>query len=207
MNEFLIIASLHLLAVMAPGADFILVMRNSMVHSRKIGIYTALGLGLGILVHVTYSLVGLALVISKSILIFNAIKILGALYLLYLGANMLFSKSSKLRSQHFNKPKKELSAFGAVKMAFLTNVLNPKVTLFFLSVFSQVISPTTSTTMKVLYGLEMSIATMLWFSVVATCLTLNPVRTVFNRFVGAIEKGMGVLLSALGLKILFDTKG
>ncbi len=204
MNEFLIIAALHLLAVIVPGPDFFLVMRNSMVYSRKVGLLTAVGLGLGISVHVLYSLLGIALIISQSILLFNVIKIFGALYLMYLGINMLLAPSSKLDDPKFKKPKKTISSFGALKMAFLTNILNPKVTLFFLSVFTQVISPETSLTLKMLYGLEMTLMTMAWFSLVATGLTLPPIRRVFNRFIGFFEKAMGVVLSALGLRILFE---
>ena len=73
---FLTVALAHLLAVISPGPDFIMITRNSLIYSRKSGIYSAIGLGLGILVHVIYSLVGIGLVISQSILLFTIIKFL-----------------------------------------------------------------------------------------------------------------------------------
>ena len=84
---------IHLLALISPGPDFIMACRNSLIYSRKIGIYTAIGFGLGIAVHIFYSLAGLALIISSSIFIFNTIKFLGAGYLVYIGIKSILSKS------------------------------------------------------------------------------------------------------------------
>lgn len=76
---------IHLLGVISPGPDFIICARNSLTYSRKTGIWTAVGFGLGISVHILYCLAGLALIISQSILLFNFIKYLGASYLVYIG--------------------------------------------------------------------------------------------------------------------------
>ena len=81
LPEFLTIAGIHLLAVMSPGPDFAMIVRNSLVYSKKTAIYSSLGLAAGILVHVTYSLVGIGLIISQSILLFSVIKFFGAGYL------------------------------------------------------------------------------------------------------------------------------
>src|SRR5438094_7329342 len=96
LPEFLTIASLHLLAVMSPGPDFVLISKNSLVYSRKSGVYSALGLALGILVHITYSLIGIAYIISRSIVIFSTIKLLGAGYLIYIGYKSLWAKPIKM---------------------------------------------------------------------------------------------------------------
>ena len=73
LSVILTVALVHFLAVLSPGPDFIMVVRNTLIYSRKTGIYSAIGLGLGILVHVTYSLVGIGLLIAKSILLFDLI--------------------------------------------------------------------------------------------------------------------------------------
>src|SRR5688572_10012358 len=117
----LTVALVHLLAVISPGPDFIMITRNSLMYSRKTGIYTAIGLGLGILVHVVYSLVGIGLLISKSILLFNTIKLLGAAYLIYIGYKSLTSKSSNLNILNQDH-KKDISIFDAIKIGFFTNV-------------------------------------------------------------------------------------
>ncbi len=234
LAEFITIASLHPLAVMSPGPDFVLISRNSLVYSRKTGVYTALGLALGVLVHITYSLVGIAIIISKSIIIFSTIKLLGAGYLIYIGYKSLKAKPAKfdeneiaiqknlsrsstilpgtnpVQEDHgFNSsPKQSHEVFGkvldkweAIKTGFLTNLLNPKVTLFFLALFSQVIHTTTPLYAKILYGAEMALMTFVWFSFVATVLSHQKIKKPFVKIQHYVERTMGGILIALGLKI------
>src|SRR5438874_2029674 len=92
LSQFLTVAVIHLLAVMSPGPDFAMVTRNSLLYSRKSGIYTSLGMSLGIMVHVTYCLLGIALIVSRSIVIFSIIKYVGAAYLMYIGYKSLRAK-------------------------------------------------------------------------------------------------------------------
>jgi hypothetical protein len=89
MLELFTVATITILAVISPGADFAMVSRNSMMMSRRAGVLTAVGISLGVLVHVAYSLLGVGLVISRSVLLFNLIKYLGAAYLIYLGLSMV----------------------------------------------------------------------------------------------------------------------
>lgn len=152
-NELITVVVLQLLVIISPGPDFAIICRNSLVYSRKTGIYSALGLASGILVHVTYSLVGIGLIISKTIILFSAIKLLGAVYLIYIGYKSLRAEPDNKLNQKFNM-KKDISKFAAVRMGFVNNVLNPKVTLFFLSLFTQVINPHTPLSVKIWYGLH-----------------------------------------------------
>lgn len=197
--ELLTVGGIHLLAVMSPGPDFAMVSRNSLVHSRRTGIYCALGLALGILVHVSYSLIGIGLVIARSVAVFSILKFLGAAYLIYIGIASWRSKGGA--GEAADRKNRELSRGGAIRMGFLTNVSNPKVTLFFLSLFTQVINPKTPLTIQLLYGLEMSGMTFAWFTLVATALSHQAVK---NRFAAAqhrVEKVFGAVLIALGVKI------
>lgn len=204
LPEFLTVIIVHLLAVMSPGPDFVLISRNSLVYSRKVGLYSALGLGLGILVHVTYSLVGIGFIISKSILLFSILKFLGAGYLLYIGYKCL--KAKPMASENTSLEKKEdLGKFAAVRMGFLTNMLNPKATLFFFALFTQVVSPGTPKLVQGLYGLEMSVMTFIWFSFIAITLSHRWIR---NRFVSVshyVERAFGVALIALGIKVALSS--
>jgi len=84
LSFFLGIALIHQLGLMSPGPDFIMAVRNSLTYSRRVGIFTAIGLGLGVMVHIAYCMAGLALVISQSIMLFNTVKLLGGLYLILL---------------------------------------------------------------------------------------------------------------------------
>lgn len=203
--NFLKVALIHLLAVMSPGPDFVLISKNALTYSRKTGIYSALGLGLGILVHVAYSLLGIGLVISQSVLLFSIIKFLGAGYLVYIGIKSLQSKPQAVLSQDISvlKEQSDIGRYEAVKMGFLTNVLNPKATLFFLGLFTQVIDVTTPLWIQLMYGLEMAVMTCVWFSLVALFFSHEKVRGRFARVSHYVDRVLGGILIVLGIKIAF----
>lgn len=209
MKEFLLVAGIHWLAVMSPGPDFAMVMRNSLLYSRRTGVLAAAGLAGGILLHVAYSLLGIGLIISKSVLLFNTIKLLGAGYLIYIGMKSLLSKKDNANqtedSSTTAKAQNELSAIASLRLGFLTNALNPKATLFFLALFTQVIDPGTPIGIKILYGVEMSAATFLWFSIVALILTHKRINHAFAGIKHYLERIFGAILIALGLKVALGT--
>lgn len=207
MQEFLIVAGIHLLAVMSPGPDFAMVMRNSLVYSRRTGVLAAVGLALGIMLHVTYSLLGIGLIISQSVVLFNILKLVGAGYLIYIGVKSLLSKRAQPGDVLVKENgKQDLSAVSAIRLGFLTNALNPKATLFFLALFTQVINPGTPLAVKLLYGAEMSVATFAWFAAVATLLTQMRVSNLFSGIRHHIEKAFGAVLVALGIKVALGSR-
>ena len=94
MTEWIAVVTITLLAVISPGADFAMVTRNSLLRSRRAGLLTALGIGLGVLVHVGYTLLGVGLLMQQSTWLFDVVKLLGAAYLIYLGVTMLRDRKS-----------------------------------------------------------------------------------------------------------------
>ncbi len=199
------VAVINILAAMSPGPDFVMVVRNSLTYSRKTGIWTAIGFAFGILVHIAYCVAGLALIISKSILVFNSIKLLGAFYLIYIGTKSIFSKDSKIEIKEEIK-KEDISAFQAWRIGFFTNVLNPKATIYFLSLFTFVIKPETSTSTLIILTILMFFEQAGWFSLVAIFFTQKRVQNVFSRFQSTFNKIFGGLLVALGIKIALSHK-
>lgn len=195
------VGSVALLAAMSPGPDFLVVSKNSLVYSRKAGVFTALGVGFAILVHVGYTLIGIGLVISQSIVLFSLIKILGAVYLVYLGTKLLVAKEEDTQPAYAQDSFSKKTTTQAFKEGFLTNVLNPKATVFFVSIFSQFISPELSVFAQTLLGLEVAIIVALWFVVLALILTVSSVKSAFARFQNRMLKIMGVALIALGVKV------
>lgn len=198
MIEAIAVATITVLAVISPGADFAMVTRNSMILSRRAGVLTAAGISLGVLVHVAYSMAGIGLLISRSIVLFNAIKFIGAGYLIYLGITMLRSRKADASvSGAVSSP--PLSDMAALRVGFLTNALNPKTTLFVVALFTQVISPETALLTQLGYGLFMSLAHLGWFVFVAYAFSSEAAR----RFVASsrhiIERSIGGVLVALGL--------
>lgn len=191
----------HLLAVMSPGPDFVMAVKNTLQYSRVTGIWTAVGFGLGIAVHITYSIFGLAFVISQSTVLFTAIKLLGAGYLIYIGYKSLRSKNVAVTYENEAGKNTVISNLAALKMGFLTNVLNPKATLFFLSLFTLILTPETPIFITLTASGVMVLNTIIWFSIVAIFLSQPRVRGLFEKSGAFINRFFGTVLIALGIKI------
>ena len=201
--EFLTVALIHLLAVASPGPDFAVVVRESVTHGRRAGTWTAFGVGMAIFLHVGYSLLGIGLIVSQSIVLFNALKWLAAAYLLYIGFKALRAGPTAPGSDTVQASTVERTPRAAFVAGFMTNGLNPKATLFFLSLFTVVINPHTPLLIQAGYGAYLAVATGLWFCLVALLFSHARVRSGFARMGHWFDRGMGAVLVALGIKIAF----
>ena len=199
--EFLTVASLHLFAVASPGPDFALVIRQCFRYWKRSAIWTSLGISLGILFHVSLSLIGLGLLITYQPSIFNGLKILASLYILYLGVVSIFNKSIL----HLDKKKKSSTTLylRCFLSGLITNTLNPKAFLFFITVFTLVISPSTSQILQGIYGLYMALATFLWFAMISIIFTNKSMTSKYVYFLPWIERIMGFILVIISIQILF----
>lgn len=200
-NEFMLVALVHLLAVISPGPDFAVVIRNSVSSGQRIGLFTAVGVGGGIFVHVAYSLLGIGLIVSQSVWLFNLMKLLAGAYLLYIGIRALQAKPQNAEQTEKQAQPHSISARQALTQGFITNGLNPKATLFFLSLFTVVISHDTPLPIQAGYGLYLAIATGAWFCLVALLFSRNSVRRGFNRMGHWFDRLMGTVLIGLGLHL------
>ena len=201
--EFLTVALVHLLAVASPGPDFAVMLRQALTQSRRNALFTATGIGLGILLHVGYSLLGIGLIIQQSVMLFTVLKVVGAVYLLWIAWHCLRAKPGGVHVQASNG--KVQTGPAAFRLGFLTNALNPKATLFFVSLFSVVINPGTPVLLQASYGLYMAMATGLWFAMVAIFFTHPRVRQGFNRFGHWLDRLMGGILLLLAGQLLLST--
>jgi RhtB (resistance to homoserine/threonine) family protein len=202
-TEFLTVAFIHLLAVASPGPDFAVVVRESVTHGRRAGTWTALGVGSAIFLHVTYSLLGIGLIVSQSIVLFNALKWLAAAYLLYIGFKALRARPADPAAAEAIAAPVARTARGAYVAGFVTNGLNPKATLFFLSLFTVVINPHTPLLVQAGYGVYLACATAGWFCLVALLFSQQRVRAGFARMGHWFDRMMGVVLVGLGIKLAF----
>ncbi|WXL26915.1 LysE family transporter [Ectopseudomonas mendocina] len=205
--EFFTVALIHLLAVASPGPDFAVVVKESVTHGRKAGRYCAWGVGCGISIHVLYSLLGIGLIVSQSVVLFNALKWLAAAYLLYIGIRALQAKPAAGDAERLYAEEGERSPRAAFVSGFVTNGLNPKVTLFFLSLFTVVIDPHTPLHMQASYGLYLVLATALWFTLIAQVFSHERVRSGFARMGHWFDRLMGAVLVGLGIKLAFTQLG
>lgn len=199
MTELLAVITITIFAVISPGPDFAMVTRNSLLLSRRAGVLTALGIGGGAFVHVAYTILGVGLIIRQSIFLFGILKIAGAAYLIWLGIKMLRSKPASAAALTGIPA---LSDFGALRTGFLTNALNPKTTVFIVSLFMQVVQPQTALSVQIGYGVFIAAAHVLWFALVAFFFSTGLVRARLvelrhwiDRSFGALLVGFGVLLA------------
>ncbi|MDQ7985629.1 LysE family transporter [Pseudomonas sp. G34] len=201
--EFFTVALIHLLAVASPGPDFAIVVRESVAHGRRAGVFCALGVGTGIFVHVAYSLLGIGLIVSQSIVLFNALKWLAAAYLLYIGFKALRARPAAPGALQEQAAAPARTPRGAFVTGFVTNGLNPKATLFFLSLFTVVINPHTPLLVQGGYGVYLAVATAVWFCLVAMLFSQQRVRDGFARMGHWFDRLMGAVLVGLGIKLAF----
>ena len=204
-TEFLTIAVAHLFAVASPGPDFAVVTRQSVTGGTKAGLWTSFGVAVGILLHVGYCILGVALIVSQSPTLFNAMKYIAALYLFYLGVQSI-RQSTRLQEESM-KVSMEVSVDPgkAFLLGFLTNGLNPKATLFFLALFTVIIDANTPTQIQVVYGIYLALATFAWFAMLSKLLGRSSIRGRIMRSGVWFERAMGAILILLALQIAFNT--
>ena len=215
-TEFLTLASLHLLAVIAPGADFAITVRQSVRQGRWAGLATALGIGAALSVHVAYTLLGLAALLHSVAWLQHIAQLLGAGYLLYLGIGLLRSQppladtAALPAAPQANAPAGAASALrqsnlAAFRQGFLTNATNPKATLFFMAVFTTVVHSSTPLWVQAAYGAWMCAITSLWFTLVALMFSHPAVQQRFLAIGYWFERAMGALLVLLALRLGYWT--
>lgn len=201
LAEFFTIALVHLLAVASPGPDFAIIVRQSLVYGKTTALWSSFGVGCGILIHVFYSLLGIGLVISQSVVAFSILKFMGALYLVYIGVRALRAKPLAGGLQLEPESQPALGRRRAIWVGFLTNGLNPKATLFFLSLFTVVINPETPRMIQGFYGLYMAVATAIRFSGVSLFFSHPRIRNTFQKLGHWLERLTGIVLIGLGIKL------
>ena len=198
MMEFFTVAILHLFAVASPGPDFALVTRQSLRYNRKVAIWTSLGIGVGILFHSLLAITGLVLLITSNELFSTILKIIGSLYLLYLGVNSILDSKKAGNSEEENT---NVDKFNGFMAGLITNITNIKAILFFVTVFSVVIG-TGNNLSLLFYGAYMALATFIWFSIISYVFTSEGFKNKFSSFLGLFEKIIGFVLILLSLQII-----
>ncbi|PHM28261.1 LysE family translocator [Xenorhabdus budapestensis] len=204
LHEFWGLALIHFLAVVAPGPDFAVTLRQSIRFGRWMGICTAIGIGAGISVHVIYTLIGIGALIHSTPWLMTIAKMIGGIYICYLGVQFIRSKPEKT---DFILPNEALPQQRNLRRAFstgfMTNATNPKATLFFLAVFTTIVSATTPLSVQIFYGVWMCIVNAAWF-ILVSCLFSSPtVRLQFVRLGHWFERAVGVVLIGFAVRLLF----
>ncbi|MBI2712399.1 MAG: LysE family transporter [Bdellovibrio sp.] len=206
-SSLVALALMQFVAVISPGPDFAVVVRNSLLYSRRAGIFTAIGVGSAVWIHVLYCAFGLGFLIEKMPFVLTGIKILGCSYLIYIGYRGLRALPAARTEKLDATLLKECSPALAFRQGFLTNALNPKAILYFVSVFTVFLDKETSLgTLGIYGGLIVSI-TLSWFLLVAFCLSTPSIREKFQKGAHWVDRVTGGVLVCLGLKLALSSLG
>lgn len=195
MYTLLSLFLISLMGAMSPGPDFAIVTRCGLSGSRKAALFASLGVSAAILIHVTYCSLGLAILIAESPLIFHIIQIGGSLYLGYLGVKLLLPSKDGAKDK-IPSPKH------AFISGFVTNLLNPKATLFILSVYTQFVEPGTPILRLALYGIVIAVTALAWFAALSILITHRYFLPHFAKFQKVLMKCMGIILLGLAISVL-----
>lgn len=200
LETSLVVFTIALLGMISPGPDFFLVVKNAARYQRSAAMMTAMGIVAALLVHMSYCVAGIAVLITTTPWLFSILKYAGAVYLLWIGFQSLLSKSNhsinEKTAQH-----SQISFHRAFMQGFLCNLLNPKATLFFLAVFTQVLSIDSSIGEKLWYAFIIWGLAVVYWPLLVLLIQSAPVRKMLNKIQKSIDKVLGIVLIGLGIKV------
>ncbi|WP_457567789.1 LysE family translocator [Desulfurobacterium sp.] len=185
------------LLLLTPGPDFILVMKNTISGGYKNGFLTILGITAGIVIHTITAVFGICL-LSKNPTAFNIVKTAGALYLVYIGVSGFLQLKKKSQNLHINKDKRTLQPGKSFREGFFCNILNPKLPLILLGIFTQLIPPRTPTFTKLLFGAEIVATSFVMWNAVSLFFGSRRVLDRILRFEKEIMFAANLVLILLG---------
>ena len=198
--EFTKIVVVHALAVASPGPDFAIVLKQSLAHGRRPAVWTSVGIGCGISIHILYCLLGLGFLLANSPATLGVLKYLGAGYLAWVGIQALRTPP-RPGDLDLTAGVPAPGNAAAWTTGFLVNVLNPKAALFFIALFPLVVSPATPKLIQAGYGLWMILTTMGWFCFVSLVFTRPAVRRSFLRLGHWIDRALGLVFLGLAVSL------
>ena len=201
LSGLLLIGSIHLLAAASPGPDFILVSQQTLTNGKKAGLMISIGITLGLSIHIIYSGFGLAAIIANSPMAWLIIKTTGGCYLLYLGYQGI-SAAKSAPSTLVKDQVQHRSSVKYIAMGCLCNALNPKAPVYFVALFTVVLSPNLPFEHLLIFGLWMMFLQFGWFSTVVLLLSHPVINNKIQHLGHWINRIMGVIMLIMGIKVL-----
>lgn len=200
LETSLFVATLATLGMISPGPDFFLVIKNAARYRRTAAMTTAVGVILGVATHMSYCVAGLAVVITTTPWLFNLLKYARACYLIWIGIQALLSRGESKFSID-NTAQHPISLKAAFLQGYLCNLLNPKATLFFLAVFTQILQIDSGVGEKLWYASIIWILAAIWWPLLVILIQSAPVRRGLAKTQKVVDKVLGGLLIGLGIKV------
>ena len=206
MDSLLTYISIAAMMVVIPGADTMLLVKNTLSYGPKAGRYTVLGMATGLSFWTLIAILGLSVVIAKSVILFSTIKYLGAAYLIYLGIKSFFAKRTfsleEIQAQahtpmeYSNRHNKD-----SFIQALLSNVLNPKTVLVYITIMPQFINLNENVNQQLMVlALILTLLAVLWFLFLVYLIDYAKKWLNNSKFQKAFQKSTGLILVGFGIK-------
>ena len=196
----------HFLALISPGPDFLLLVKSSLSNTSNRVIGMALGIAIANGVFIALCIIGVGAIIVKSFYLMMGLKILGGLFLLYVAYHAIKAKKSDyqmlVNTQEKSTMHTNRSFFAEFMLGLISGLSNPKNIIFYLSLFSVVLTPSVSMSLSVALGVWMVLLVFLWDTMIVLILSKKQIRKVFAKIAFYLDKLAGILLGALGYKLL-----
>jgi RhtB (resistance to homoserine/threonine) family protein len=202
VHDFWLFLLAGFLLNVTPGPDIAYIVARSAQCGVRGGVAATFGITAGCLVHITAAAIGISAILMTSALAFNALKWIGAGYLVYVGFKMLFASRRAQDSPQSLRPPTAIKMRTIFFQGFLTNVLNPKVALFFLAFLPQFIRADASSMAFVVLGLVFASTGTVWNLIVAwTAGRLATAWSGLGRLRQWLERSLGALFVGLGVRL------
>lgn len=196
----------HFIALVSPGPDFLLVVRSAVRNTKSKALGVAFGISAANGVYITLCIVGVGAVLATSLVIMTILKIVGGLFLVYVAYQAIRSKRSDYsfisEENAQAKPLESNSFWKEFLTGFVSGISNPKNILFYLSLFSVVLTNEVGIWFKIGLGIWMTVLVFLWDAFIIFVLSQNQVRRVFSKMAFFVDKLAGSVLGFIGLKLV-----
>ncbi len=204
LDEFLLVSVAHFLALLSPGPDFILLVRSSLRFPFRVASGVCLGIALANAFYIALCLFSIQL-LSQLTELYEMIRYIGAAYLIYLGVMLLRSTSAGYVIESDSSAVVQVSYFSReLRSGFLASLLNPKISLFYLSLFTLVIDSETPVGVRSAYGGWMFLIVLLWDLMLARFIGTAVMRSLFSTGLSWVEKVCGAVLTAAGVSLALE---
>jgi len=201
IHDFGLFLATGILLNLTPGPDTVYILGRSIAQGREAGIASALGISLGSIFHTCAAALGLSAILATSALAFGTIKLIGGTYLIFLGFKMILDRRKQLSLPSHFRRRTTLAAF---RQGVLTNILNPKVALFFLAFLPQFIDPASNMKIAAFITLGLTFVTTgtIWCLILAWFASVFSERLRANQTISQwLSRTAGALFVFLGLRL------
>ncbi len=206
LGIFVTVAIAHFFALLSPGPDFVLVVKSAIKNKGKNAIGVALGIASANAVYIGLCLIGVGSILAASVPVMIVLKIIGGFFLIYLAVQALRARKSSYDNLDIVESKNNIVSKSTFLKEFITGfmsgILNPKNLLFYLSLFTVVLTPEVGFAFKLGLGIWMTIIVFLWDLSIIFLLSTRKIRTKFTKAAYYIDKVTGAILGLIGFAIV-----